>query len=105
MSSNALFQIDIVEEKGIVEIIPSEEFASMTRYEQILAVEKQLASYETELQNINNPVESNLINEAESCQHEDADKGKIEFRILILQNFLQRLIDMNQDGNIDGNIE
>lgn len=101
MSSNSLFQIEIVEEKGIVEIIPSEEFASMTRYEQILAVEKQLASHETELQNINNPVESNVTSEEKSCQQEDADKSKLEFRILILQNFLQRLIDMNQDGNTE----
>ncbi|SEL92708.1 hypothetical protein SAMN04489760_1018 [Syntrophus gentianae] len=101
MSSNSLFQIEIVEEKGIIEIIPSEEFASMTRYEQILAVEEQLASYEAELKNINHPVGSNIINEAKSCQHEDADKGRIEFRILILQNFLQRLIDMNQDGNTE----
>ncbi|OPY84292.1 MAG: hypothetical protein A4E72_02301 [Syntrophus sp. PtaU1.Bin208] len=105
MSSNSLFQIEIVEEKGIVEIIPSEEFASMTRYEQILAVEEELASHEAALQAINKPVEGNIINEEKSGRYEDTDKGKIEFRIRILQNFLQRLIDMNQDGNIDGNVE
>lgn len=105
MSFESLLHIEIVEEKGLVEITPSEEFASMTRYEQILAVEEQLASYEAALHNINNPIERNIINEEKRSQSNGADKGKIEFRILILQNFLQRLIDMNQNGNIEGNIE
>jgi len=105
MSFESLLHIEIVEEKGLVEITPSEEFAAMTRYEQILAVEEQLASYEATLQNISNPIERNIINEEKRSQTKDADKGKIEFRILILQNFLQRLIDMNQNGNIEGNIE
>ncbi|OPY11136.1 MAG: hypothetical protein A4E70_00200 [Syntrophus sp. PtaU1.Bin005] len=101
MSSNSLFQIEIAEEKGLVEIIPSEEFASMTRYEQILAVEEELSSYEAELQNITNPVGGEITGDEKSCRHEKEDQGRIEFRIRILQNFLQRLIDMTQDGNTE----
>ena len=91
MTLQSLFRIEVLD--GGVKVTPSELLSSMPRDQQIATIKEQIRNREAALQKINNPTEANTGEPEASGHHRDEDKRELEVAIVILKNFLKRLLE------------
>jgi len=84
----SLFTVEVV--NGGLKVNPTEELASMAKDQQTATIKEELKKCEADLQNLNHSTEASK----EASNHDrDADKRELEVRIVIMKNFLKRLLE------------